>query len=643
MKHLAAYLLLIQGGNANPSAEDIKKVLSSVGIEAEQARLDALLKDIQGKSIDELIAEGQPKLASISAGGAAPAGGAAAPAAGGAAEEAKAEEKKEEAKEESDDGICGSQVERDEEVAIDRTLKSKESPGLAHNLDRSPGSALSQQEDLEHGYHSGRVYHAEHISAYLLPNDLEEADRMQEQHWIIKEFHRGNYKAPVHQLLLDGAKVLDVGCGPGTWILDMAHDYPEATFYGIDISPTFPRDIRPRNTHFQIADILKGLPFPDNSFDYIFQRFLGLGYTPVTWKIAMKELRRVIKPGGYVELIEATFDGANAGPIYSALLEGLIATMNERNIDPTAPVHISNMLALVTDNPGTITAGKFAIKVGWGDVVGELTGRDLIRTLAGLEGGIIKHRNITPEQYAEELKQLPAEFKKHETLIYEYYAYTRISKDVLNLKTFPFISLTSPPFLASCVLVLLNHYLWFTYFSSHYEPFMDIASFFGIMVWLVPFAYFISLSANDAVLPTSDVTNPTPVQGHQALLKTILEYLPRIGTKKRDNNGVFPASSSQESFQRPPMGFAPPNETPLYTQEAEVPDYAFQPYQSQKSSQSTPSPAHSMAPPYDPRDQSARNGTAETAYAGKITPGLGNISNSSTTRVHAGRRRKYVN
>lgn len=32
---------------------------------------------------------------------------------------------------------------------------------------------------------------------------------------------------------------------------------------------------------------------------------------------------------------------------------------------------------------------------------------------------------------------------------------------------------------------------------------MDIAAFFGVCVWLIPFAYFISLSANDNALPLS--------------------------------------------------------------------------------------------------------------------------------------------
>ncbi|KFY18551.1 hypothetical protein V493_08530 [Pseudogymnoascus sp. VKM F-4281 (FW-2241)] len=103
MKHLAAYLLLALGGNESPSAADIKGVLSSVGIEADSERLDALIAELKGKDINTLISEGSEKLASVPPGGG---GGAAAPgaAAGGAAEAAPAEEKEEE-KEESDEDM----------------------------------------------------------------------------------------------------------------------------------------------------------------------------------------------------------------------------------------------------------------------------------------------------------------------------------------------------------------------------------------------------------------------------------------------------------------------------------------------------------------------------------------------------------
>ncbi|KAK4506970.1 hypothetical protein PRZ48_000704 [Zasmidium cellare] len=106
MKHLAAYLLLGLAGNSSPSAEDIKGVLSAVGIESDDDRLNQLLSELEGKDINELIAEGSTKLASVPSGGAgAPAAGGAAAAAGGAAEEAPKEEAKEEEKEESDEDM----------------------------------------------------------------------------------------------------------------------------------------------------------------------------------------------------------------------------------------------------------------------------------------------------------------------------------------------------------------------------------------------------------------------------------------------------------------------------------------------------------------------------------------------------------
>lgn len=54
MKHLAAYLLLTLGGNEAPSGDDVKKVLDSVGIEADSERLDKLVSELKGKDINEV-------------------------------------------------------------------------------------------------------------------------------------------------------------------------------------------------------------------------------------------------------------------------------------------------------------------------------------------------------------------------------------------------------------------------------------------------------------------------------------------------------------------------------------------------------------------------------------------------------------
>ncbi|RHZ81971.1 hypothetical protein Glove_115g24 [Diversispora epigaea] len=49
----------------------------------------------------------------------------------------------------------------------------------------------------------------------------------------------------------NGCKVLDLGCGIGIW------------------EPICPSEIKPVNAEFVKSNILKGLPFKDNEFDYV--------------------------------------------------------------------------------------------------------------------------------------------------------------------------------------------------------------------------------------------------------------------------------------------------------------------------------------------------------------------------------------
>ncbi|OMH83844.1 60S acidic ribosomal protein P2 [Zancudomyces culisetae] len=103
MRYIAAYLLLHSAGSKSITADDIKNVISSVGIEVDEARAAEVVEAFKGKSVETLIAEGATKLASVPSGGAAAAGGAAAPAAGADAPAAAAAEP--EPEEESDDDM----------------------------------------------------------------------------------------------------------------------------------------------------------------------------------------------------------------------------------------------------------------------------------------------------------------------------------------------------------------------------------------------------------------------------------------------------------------------------------------------------------------------------------------------------------
>ncbi|CAH0391827.1 unnamed protein product [Bemisia tabaci] len=79
---------------------------------------------------------------------------------------------------------------------------------------------------------------------------------------------------------------------------------------------------------------------------------------------------------------------------------------------------------------------------------------------------------------------------------------------LLILQTFPFFTITSPTFIVAVILLFVNHYLAFDYFSSVYHPFSEVMAYFTLCLWLVPCALFVSLSANENILPTVAETRP---------------------------------------------------------------------------------------------------------------------------------------
>ncbi|XP_004297978.1 PREDICTED: 60S acidic ribosomal protein P2-4-like [Fragaria vesca subsp. vesca] len=99
MKVLAAYMLARLGGNTNPSADDLKRILGAVGAEIDGHRIELFLSKVNGKNIDELVASGKEKLASVPSVGDT---SAAAPPA--VVQETKEEKDEEEEEEEEDDG-----------------------------------------------------------------------------------------------------------------------------------------------------------------------------------------------------------------------------------------------------------------------------------------------------------------------------------------------------------------------------------------------------------------------------------------------------------------------------------------------------------------------------------------------------------
>ena len=92
MKYVAAYALLVLGGNASPSAADIEKVLKEAGVKSETDRAESIVSGLKDKQLHEFISEGKSKMSSMGTVVAAPAAGGAAGAKPAAVEEKPKEE-----------------------------------------------------------------------------------------------------------------------------------------------------------------------------------------------------------------------------------------------------------------------------------------------------------------------------------------------------------------------------------------------------------------------------------------------------------------------------------------------------------------------------------------------------------------------
>jgi SAM-dependent methyltransferase len=145
---------------------------------------------------------------------------------------------------------------------------------------------------------------------------------------------------------LDGkASVLDCGCGPGTITVDIARRLAPAEVVGVD----FGRSQIERataaalqeglsNAQFKVADCYS-LPFADSTFDRMFSHALMEHLAdPVR---ALREMRRVLKPGGIVGLCSPDWGGFVLAPP-----------------SPELNSAVTEYIALQSKNGGDVQAGR---------------------------------------------------------------------------------------------------------------------------------------------------------------------------------------------------------------------------------------------------------------------------------------------
>ncbi|CAG8492168.1 3825_t:CDS:2 [Acaulospora colombiana] len=221
----------------------------------------------------------------------------------------------------------------------------------------------------------------------LFPINDEEIERQHLRHHVVREIFGGNFSSPVHDILETGwAKVLDVDCGPGTWLFELSSDYPGCTYIGTN--PSYVISLlnnagKPFDVEFVDANLItddigsaneqqeSGLPFVDNCFDFVSLRYSSYDYTSSEWEnIILKELVRVLKPGGWLELMDFELMMSGSGPILSQFIEKKLGLLESFNIELDLLQKLQNFLETSGDFTNVqceskrFPIGKFAGKLG---------------------------------------------------------------------------------------------------------------------------------------------------------------------------------------------------------------------------------------------------------------------------------------
>ncbi|KAI8137619.1 S-adenosyl-L-methionine-dependent methyltransferase [Fennellomyces sp. T-0311] len=147
--------------------------------------------------------------------------------------------------------------------------------------------------------------------------DFREYDRMQRQHYLLKSARKANTWAPIDST--PDKTIVDIGTGNGIWALEMASQYTQSQVIGLDIRlPPEQSMASMKNLRFIRTDIHDKWPLADVSVDFIFQRNMSLHVKREQWATLFQEMYRVLKPGGYLELVEPDPCHHNQGPVLQA-------------------------------------------------------------------------------------------------------------------------------------------------------------------------------------------------------------------------------------------------------------------------------------------------------------------------------------
>src|SRR5215471_1408211 len=246
--------------------------------------------------------------------------------------------------------------------------------------------------------------------AYFLPRDMAEIDRLDVQHYALRASLGANYLAPVDR----PARILDVGSGTGQWAYDLCAEFPQALAVGFDLEVS--KRPWPAAYGFVKGNALQGLPFASDQFDFVHQRALVLPMG--SWDSEIRDLVRVTRPGGWIELVECLYRFGPAGPV-TAHLRGLGQQLaRAQGMDASGAVADALDEYLSQAAATDIQRREVDLPVGeWGGEVGSLMASDARSFFIRLAHFIAATFDIARYEYLEHVQAMQLEWEEHHTTV----------------------------------------------------------------------------------------------------------------------------------------------------------------------------------------------------------------------------------
>ncbi|KAF2433501.1 hypothetical protein EJ08DRAFT_628691 [Tothia fuscella] len=105
-------------------------------------------------------------------------------------------------------------------------------------------------------------------------------------------------------------RILDCGYGPGDWAVDMATTYSHSEVIAMDIYPGYDLPSEPENLERHAWNLNDQLvpTYERDSFDLIHSRCVGPGIKTDRWAGYLRDLRRLLARGGYLQVAEFNYN-----------------------------------------------------------------------------------------------------------------------------------------------------------------------------------------------------------------------------------------------------------------------------------------------------------------------------------------------